>query len=201
MAVETIRNYINGEWVASKSTETLPIHNPATEEVMATVPLSTHDEVDQAVRAAQAAFREWRETPPYTRARYMFELKKTMEDNFEDLATIITKEHGKIIDEARGEVRRAIENVEVAIGVPSLMMGYNMEDVAQAIDEEAVRQPVGVFCCIAPFNFPAMVPFWFLPYAVACGNTYVVKPSQQAPLSQTRLYEIMDEVDFPPGVV
>jgi malonate-semialdehyde dehydrogenase (acetylating)/methylmalonate-semialdehyde dehydrogenase len=201
MAVETIKNYIDGEWIASTSKETLPVCNPATDETLAFVPMSTRDEVDQAVRAADDAFWEWRETTPYTRARYMFDLKDAMENHFEELATTITKEHGKIIDESRGEVRRAIENVEVAAGVPSLMMGYNMEDVSQGIDEEAVRQPVGVFCCIAPFNFPAMVPFWFLPYAVATGNTYVVKPSEQTPLSQQMLYKIMDEVDFPPGVV
>jgi malonate-semialdehyde dehydrogenase (acetylating)/methylmalonate-semialdehyde dehydrogenase len=197
----TVKNYIDGEWIASASTVTLPVCNPATDEPLAHVPMSTPDEVDQAVNAAHAAFWEWRETPPYTRARYMFDLKQAMEDSFEDLATIITQEHGKIIDESRGEVRRAIENVEVAAGVPSLMMGYNMEDVAQGIDEEAVRQPLGVFSCIAPFNFPAMVPFWFLPYAIATGNTYVIKPSEQAPLSQVKLYEMMDEIDLPPGVV
>jgi malonate-semialdehyde dehydrogenase (acetylating)/methylmalonate-semialdehyde dehydrogenase len=199
--VETIRNYINGEWVASRLDETLDVTNPATGETVARVPLSVPDEVDQAVQAARAAFWEWRETPPYIRARVMFRLKAIMEETFEDLAQTITREHGKILDEARGEVRRAIENVEVAAGVPSLMMGYNMEDVSQGIDEDAVRQPVGVFCAIAPFNFPAMVPFWFLPYAVACGNTYIVKPSEQTPLSQNMMFEMMDEVDFPEGVV
>ncbi len=200
MEYGTLKNYIDGEWVES-SGELLEVDNPATGEVIARVPLSTAEEVDRAVAAAKAAFQEWRETPPLVRARYMFRLKALMEEHFEDLARTIVKEHGKTIDEARGEMRRAIENVEVAMAVPSLMMGYNAEDIAEGIDEEAVLQPVGVFCCVAPFNFPAMVPFWFLPYAVACGNTYIVKPSEVCPISQNQLFELMDEVDFPPGVV
>ncbi|MCL5960158.1 MAG: CoA-acylating methylmalonate-semialdehyde dehydrogenase, partial [Chloroflexi bacterium] len=130
-----------------------------------------------------------------------FRLKGLMEENFEELSRLVTMENGKTIDEARGEVRRAIENVEVATGIPSLMLGYNAEDVAQDIDEEAIRQPLGVFAVLAPFNFPAMVPFWFLPTAVACGNTYIVKPSEQTPLSQNKLFEIIDEAGFPPGVI
>jgi malonate-semialdehyde dehydrogenase (acetylating)/methylmalonate-semialdehyde dehydrogenase len=201
MAPKVLLNYIDGEWVASKSKEILDVRNPATTEVIAQVPLSTTGEVGNVVQAARAAFQGWRETTPYTRARYMFELKKVMEERFEDLAAVIVKEHGKILDEARGEVRRAIENVEVAAGVPSLMTGYNLEDVSHGIDEECVYQPVGVFCCVAPFNFPLMVPLWFLPYGVACGNTYIVKPSEVCPMSQGLLFELMDEVDFPPGVV
>jgi len=200
MEYGTLKNYIDGEWVESAG-ELLEVDNPATGEVIARVPLSTAEEVGQAVAAAKAAFWEWRETPPLVRARYMFRLKALMEEHFEDLARTIVKEHGKILDEARGEVRRAIENVEVAMAVPSLMMGYNAEDIAVGIDEEAVLQPVGVFCCVAPFNFPAMVPFWFLPYAVACGNTYIVKPSEVCPISQNRLFELLDEADLPPGVV
>jgi malonate-semialdehyde dehydrogenase (acetylating)/methylmalonate-semialdehyde dehydrogenase len=124
-----------------------------------------------------------------------------MEKRFEELSRVIVIEHGKIIDEARGEVRRAIENVEVAASIHALMMGYNAEDIASGIDEECILQPVGVFCCVAPFNFPAMVPFWFLPYAIACGNTYIVKPSEVCPVSQNVLFDIMDEIDLPPGVV
>ena len=131
----------------------------------------------------------------------MFRLKNAMEDHFEELARSVVLEHGKIIDEARGEVRRAIENVEVACGIPTLMMGYNMEDAASEIDEECWLQPLGVFCCVAPFNFPAMVPFWFMPYAVTCGDTYVVKPSEVCPISQNLLFELFDEIDMPPGVV
>ena len=201
MAVRTLRNYIDGEWVESKSKRTQDTHNPATGEVIVKVPLSTVEEVNKAVEAAHAAFGEWRETPPYARARYMFDLKSIMEDRFEDLARILVQEHGKILDEARGEVRRGIENVEVAAGVPSLMTGYNLEDVAQGIDEDCVYQPIGVFTCVTPFNFPNMVPLWFLPYAIACGNTFIVKPSEICPESQDVLFEILDEVDFPPGVV
>jgi len=201
MEIKNLKNYIANEWVESKSKELLDVRNPATDEVMARVPLSTIEEVGEAVRAAQEAFQDWRETTPYTRARYMFRLKNLMEERFEDLAQIIVREHGKILDEARGEVRRGIENVEVAAGVPSLMMGYNMEDVSQGIDEDCIYQPVGVFCCVTPFNFPSMVPLWFLPYAVACGNTYIVKPSELCPMSQNILFELFDEVDFPPGVV
>jgi malonate-semialdehyde dehydrogenase (acetylating)/methylmalonate-semialdehyde dehydrogenase len=197
----TLKNYIDGDWESSASEDMLDVVNPATTEVLAQVPLSTVEEANRAVEAAHAAFEEWRETPPFTRARYMFRLKNLMEERFEDLARLIVQEHGKILDEARGEVRRGIENVEVAAGVPSLMMGYNMEDVSVGIDEDCVYQPAGVFCCVAPFNFPNMVPLWFLPYAVACGNTYIVKPSEQCPMSQNLLYEILDEIDFPPGVV
>ena len=201
MTERVIKNYIDGEWVELRSDRVLNIHNPATAEVIARVPLSTAVETNETVEAAMTAFEEWRETPPYTRARYMFRLRNLMEERFEQLAQIIVKEHGKIIDEARGEVRRGIENVEVAAGVPSLMMGYSMEDVAQGIDEECIFQPAGVFACVAPFNFPFMVPLWFMPYAVACGNTYIIKPSEQCPLSQEAIFELLDEVDFPPGVV
>ncbi len=196
-----LKNYIGGEWVASTSPELLDVHNPATDEVIARVPLSTVAEVDRAVAAAREAFAEWRETPALVRARAMFRLKALMEEHFEELARGLTEEHGKIIDEARGEVRRAIENVEVAAGIPSLMMGYNAEDVAAGIDETCILQPVGVFCCVAPFNFPAMVPFWFLPYAIACGNSYIVKPSEVCPVSQNRLFALLDAADLPPGVV
>ena len=201
MGIKHLKNYIDGEWVESQSKELLEVRNPATDEVIAHVPLSTVEEVGETARAAQEAFQDWRETTPYARARYMFRLKNLMEERFEDLAQIIVREHGKILDEARGEVRRGIENVEVAAGVPSLMMGYNMEDVSQGIDEDCVYQPVGVFCCVTPFNFPNMVPLWFLPYAVACGNTYIVKPSELCPMSQNILFELFDEADFPPGVV
>ena len=197
----TLKNYVGGEWVASRSEEVLDVHNPATGQVIARVPLSTADEVSQVVEAAKRAFKEWRETPPAVRARYMFRLKALMEENLEDLTQTIVREHGKGLGEARREIQRAIENVEVAAGVPSLMMGYNAEDVAVGVDEECVVQPAGVFCCVAPFNFPAMVPFWFLPYAVACGDTYIVKPSDVCPITQNRLFQLLDEAGFPPGVV
>lgn len=201
MTVPRLKNYINGEWIASEADRNLEVLNPANGAVIAHVPMSTEQETKRAVQAARRAFDAWRETTPFTRARYMFRLKHLMEEHFEDLARGIVLEHGKIIDEARGEVRRGIENVEVAAGVPSLMMGYNMEDVSQGIDEACVYQPAGVFCCVAPFNFPNMVPLWFLPYAVTCGNTYIVKPSEQCPMSMNLVFELFDELDFPPGVV
>lgn len=199
--VEILKNYINGEWVESRGTKTLDVINPATLEVLAKVPLSTREDVDEAVKAAKDAFWEWRSTPPLTRVRYLFELRNLLESNFEEISETIVKEHGKVLDEARGEVRRGIENVEVATGIPSLMMGYNSEDVAPGIDEICVRQPLGVCCILAPYNFPAMVPLWFLPYAVACGNTVIVKPSSQVPLTMKKIMELIDEAGFPPGVI
>ncbi len=201
MTPQYLRNYVGGEWVAPRATQALDVTNPATGEVLARVPLCGQAEVDAAVQAAQEAFPSWRDTPPFARARAMFRLKEVMEDRFEELARTITREHGKIIDEARGEVRRAIENVETAAGVPSLMMGYNLEDISAGIDEDCYYQPLGVFACVAPFNFPAMVPMWFLPYAVTCGNTYIVKPSERCPLTQALLFEMLEEADLPDGVV
>ncbi len=196
------RNYVGGEWVNSPSRETATVHNPATDEPIAETPMSGAGEVDQVVEAARAVYPEWRETPPIERARYMFRLKELMEANYEPIARVVAQEHGKIIDEARGEVRRAIENVEVAAGIPSLMMGYTLEDGATAgIDEEAIRQPLGVFAAICPFNFPAMVPFWSWPYAVACGNSFIVKPSERTPMSMVKIFELIEAVDFPPGVL
>jgi malonate-semialdehyde dehydrogenase (acetylating)/methylmalonate-semialdehyde dehydrogenase len=196
-----VRNYVNGEWVASKSTKFLDVVNPATTEVLARVPMSTKEEVDEAIQYAKEAYQEWRELPPLTRGRYMFTLKNLMEEHFEEASQILTKEHGKSIDEARGEIRRAIECVEHAAGIPTLMMGYNLETIAPGLDEECVLQPLGVFACLPPSNFPGMIPFWFLPYAIACGNTYVVKPSSEVPLTMNKLGELMDEAGFPPGVV
>jgi malonate-semialdehyde dehydrogenase (acetylating) / methylmalonate-semialdehyde dehydrogenase len=165
--VMTLKHYIGGAWVASASPRALDVLNPATARPFARVPLATADEVDRAVQAAQAAYPAWRETPPLVRARYLFRLKELLEQHFEDLARTVTLEMGKTLEDARGSVRRAIENVEVATGIPSLLMGYGLEDGAAAgIDEEVVRQPLGVFAAVCPFNFPAMVPFWFLPYAV-----------------------------------
>jgi len=199
--VPTIKNYIDGEWVESSSKDIRDVLNPATGEVIAKVPMSTVEETEEAIQAANKAFPRWRRTIPITRARYFFEMKNIMEDRFEELARQVVIENGKTIDEARGEIRRGIENVEVATGIPSLMMGYNAEDVAPEIDEIVLRQPMGVFFCLAPFNFPSMVPLWFLPAAVACGNTYIVKPSPIAPISSVKLMEVIDEVGFPPGVV
>lgn len=200
MAVRTLRNYYGGEWVASESTELGEVRNPATDELIARVPFSTRAEVETAVQQARAAFPAWRETPPLVRARYFFRLKDALEDHLEEISRLVVQEEGKTLEDARGEVRRMIENVEVATGIPSLMMGYNLEDVAKDIDCVAERQPIGVFAVIGPFNFPAMVPWWFAPYAVATGNTCIIKPSEQVPCTQNRIFEILHQVGFPPGV-
>ncbi|MBN1655394.1 MAG: CoA-acylating methylmalonate-semialdehyde dehydrogenase [Deltaproteobacteria bacterium] len=195
-----LKNYVNGEWVKSASSQMISIVNPATQQTIARVPMSTEQEVDDAIAAAKEAFPDWRRTPPLARARHLLRLIDLLEENFEQLSRIQTMEHGKTIDESRGETRRGIEMVETAAGIPSLMMGYNLEDIASGIDEYVVYQPLGVFCHIAPFNFPFMVPLWFSPFALATGNTFVVKPSPRDPISQFKLAELMDEAGIPPGV-
>ncbi len=197
----TLKNYIGGQWVASSSDKTTPVINPATCEVLAYVPEGTREDVDRAAKAASAAFDDWRRTPVLSRAQYMYRLKGLLEERFEDLARIVVEENGKTRDEARGEVRRGIESVEFGMSVPAVMRGYKVEDISSGIDETAERQPIGVFAAITPFNFPLMVPLWFLPTAVATGNTYIIKPSPQTPISMDLLYEIMDELDLPEGVV
>lgn len=194
-------NYINGKWGEPPNGNKLDVINPATGEKIGSVVMSSKEEMDSAIATAKSAFKSWRKVPPVVRARYFFKLKELLEKDFENLARILTTENGKTLAEARGSVRRGIENVEAACGMPSLMQGYSLEDVAPAIDCEVVRQPLGVFGCITPFNFPTMVPLWFFPTAVACGNTFVVKPSEQVPFSQKRIFELIDEAGFPPGVV
>ncbi len=201
MTIPVMKNYINGEWVESKSVTMGDVRCPATGEKIAEVPYSTKEELDQAVQAARDAFWEWRCTPPLSRSRYLFELKEVFEDQFEDIARTLVTEQGKTIDESRGEVRRMIENVEHATGVTTMMSGYCLEDIAKDIDCVAERQPMGVFGCIPPYNFPAMVPWWFLPYAIVSGNTYIVKPSEQVPMTQTRIFEALEEINLPEGVV
>ncbi len=197
-----LKNYVNGEWVDSQTDKFLDVENPSTGEIVAQMPLSTVDETKAAVEAAQEAWMEWRETPPISRARIFFKLKDILEQNFENIARIMVQEMGKTIDEARGETRRAIENVEVAAGIPSLMFGYNLEDgAAEGIDEDAVISPLGVFAAICPFNFPAMIPYWFWPYAVATGNNYIVKPSSQVPITQNFMFKAVEQAGFPPGVI
>jgi len=200
-ADQPIPNYIGGAWVPSRATDSLPLTNPATGEPLGRVPLSGTADVEAAVQAALAAFPRWRATPPVVRARYLFTLRGLLESHFEELAAIVTRENGKTLDESRGSVRRGIENVEHACGIPTLMMGATLEDVATGIDCEYVRQPMGVFAGITPFNFPAMVPMWFWPYAVASGNTFILKPSEQVPLSSQRMVELAHEAGFPPGVL
>lgn len=193
------KNYVDGEWVESKG-EVVDIVNPATCKTIGRVGISKKEELDGAVKAAQNAFPDWRQTPAVARARYLFRLLQLLEENFEELSRIQTQEHGKTIDESRGETRRGIENVEVACGIPTLMMGDSSEDIASGIDEYLIRVPLGVFGIIGPFNFPFMIPLWSAPYAVAAGNTIIIKPSSEVPFSQTKIAELVEEAGFPPGV-
>src|SRR5581483_6673616 len=195
--VQTLDNFIGGRWVKAHATEYFDVHNPALGEVIGRTPLSTAVDVDAAVQAAAAAFPRWRDTPVNTRAQVLHRLKALMEADFEELARTVTTEHGKTLDEARGSVRRGIECVEVACGAPSLMQGTGLEDISTGIDCHVVRQPLGVCAAIAPFNFPAMVPMWFLPFAIVTGNTFVLKPSEQVPLSQRRMAELLQQCDLP----
>jgi malonate-semialdehyde dehydrogenase (acetylating)/methylmalonate-semialdehyde dehydrogenase len=202
MQVETIlRNYVGGRWEPSSAAGALPVRNPATGEVLAEVPLSDAADVDRAVHAAAEALRGWRRTPPGDRIQPLFRLKALLDANFSEIARIVTQEAGKTLAESEGELKRGIENVEVAAGIPSLMMGSNLEDIATGIDELMIRQPVGVVGVITPFNFPGMIPLWFLPYAVACGNTLVLKPSEKTPLTMGRLMELVEQAGFPAGVI
>lgn len=196
-----LQNYINGEWRDSEATEFLEVRNPATTEVMAQVPLSPASEIDRAAQAAHQAFATWRRTPPTARVQYLFKLKTLLEEHLDDLARTITMECGKTLAESTAEMQRAIENVEVACGIPILMQGYNSEDIARGIDEIMIRQPIGVAAVIAPFNFPGMIPFWFLPYAIACGNTYVIKPSEKVPLTMQHVMQLIEQTGLPAGVV
>lgn len=201
MTIDTMKNYISGQWVGSTSSESLPIHNPATNEVIGHVPLSGSAEVGLAVKSAAEAFPAWRRTPPTERIQYLFKLKDLLEENFEDISKTITIEHGKILGASKGEMRRAIENVEVACGIPTMMRGQILEDIASGIDEYMIRQPLGVCAIIAPFNFPGMIPFWFLPYALACGNTLVIKPSEKTPMTMQKVFNLFEAAGFPKGVI
>jgi malonate-semialdehyde dehydrogenase (acetylating) / methylmalonate-semialdehyde dehydrogenase len=201
MEKKILLNYVNGEWQRSSSGSYLPVHNPATAEVLAEVPLSSPEEVDHVAQIAAAAQDSWRRVPPTERVQYLFKLKPLLEEHIDDLSRLITMENGKTFAEAKGEMRRAIENVEVACGIPLMMQGTISEDIAPGIDELMIRQPVGVAAIIAPFNFPGMIPFWFLPYALATGNTVIVKPSERCPLTMQLAFELLDQIGFPKGVV
>ena len=196
-----VPQYINGQWTDSRATDWQDVINPATGEVLASVPLADAVEVTSAIEAAAAAYPDWRRTPPEDRIQPLFKLKQLMEDHHDDLARTITLENGKTFTEAKAEMRRAIENVEVACGIPMMMQGYNLEDVARGIDEMMIRQPLGVVAAIVPFNFPGMIPFWFLPYAIACGNTLIIKPSERVPLTMKVAFELLEKIGLPRGVV
>ncbi len=196
-----IPNFIAGEWTVSSASEFLDVRNPATGEHLGRTPLSAGSDVGRAVEAAQRAFPSWRATPVVERARILFRLRDLLAQNKDALARSLTEEHGKVLDDARGEIQRGIENVEHACGIPTLMMGETLEDVARGIDCETVRQPLGVFAVIAPYNFPVMIPLWFWPYAVASGNTVVLKPSEQDPLTHQRIVDLAAQAGLPAGVL
>jgi malonate-semialdehyde dehydrogenase (acetylating)/methylmalonate-semialdehyde dehydrogenase len=199
--ITRLTHYINGQWTDSRAGEWRDVVNPATGEALAQVPLADAREVNAAVEAASAAFPEWRRTPPEDRIQPLFRLKMLLEDHLEDIGRILTQENGKTLTEAKAEMRRAIENVEVACGIPMMMQGYNLEDVARGIDEMMIRQPLGVVAAIVPFNFPGMIAFWYLPYAIATGNTFIIKPSERVPLTMHYVYELLEKAGLPKGVV
>src|SRR5438132_14021583 len=194
-------NYINGQWQDSTAKEFADVIDPGTGETLAQVPLDGVGDVSAAIESAAAAFPAWRRTPPEERIQYLFKLKQLFEEHLEELAQLVTTENGKTLAEARGELRRAIENIEVGCGIPVLMQGYNLEDVTSGIDHVLIRRALGVVAAITPFNFPVMVPFWFIPYGIACGNTFIVKPSEKVPLTMRRLFELFDGLGLPPGVM
>ncbi|MED5198480.1 MAG: aldehyde dehydrogenase family protein, partial [Gemmatimonadota bacterium] len=196
-----IPNFIGGEWMRSSTSDTLPVHDPGTGQLLGQVPLSTCDDVDAAVAAAKEAFPAWRATPAVDRVQVLFRLKALLDEHRDDLARELSREHGIHVAETSGEIRRGIENVEHACGIPTLMMGETLEDVARGVDCETVRQPLGVFAGITPYNFPVMIPMWFWPYAVATGNTFVLKPSEQDPLTHQRIVELAVEAGLPNGVL
>jgi len=196
-----VPNYINGEWVESRAREWVDVVNPATAEILGKVPISDAAEVTRAIDAAAAAYPAWRRTPPEDRIQPLFKLKTLLEEHIDDISRIITQENGKTFTEAKAEMRRAIENVEVACGIPMMMQGYNLEDVARGIDEMMIRQPLGVVAAIVPFNFPGMIAFWFLPYAIATGNTFIIKPSERVPLTLRYIFELLEKTGLPKGVV
>jgi malonate-semialdehyde dehydrogenase (acetylating) / methylmalonate-semialdehyde dehydrogenase len=200
LTTTAIRNFIGGNWRDAAS-DGIELFNPATGEPLGHAPAGSVADVDAAVQAAQAAFPAWRATPAADRIQHLFKLKGLLEQHFDELARLITIENGKTLAEAKAELRRGVENVEVACGIPVLMQGYSLEDVAPGIDEIMVRQPLGVVAAITPFNFPVMIPLWFLPYAIAAGNTLIVKPSDRVPFAVARLVEIIHETGLPAGVV
>ena len=196
-----ILNYINGEWVKPKAQEYVDVINPATGETLARTPLCGKDSIDAAAKSASEAFPAWKRTPIQDRIQYLFILRDLLKSNLNEIARTITNESGKTLEESKAEMVRAIENVEVACGMPMMAKGEIVEDVAPGIDEIMLRQPLGVCATIAPFNFPGMIPFWYLPYAVACGNTYIVKPSEKVPMTMQLIVKLIEQVGFPKGVV
>ena len=201
--MDVLKNYIGGKWVGSASKETIDVINPATGEVLAKVPSgeATPGDVEKAVQAAHEAYLQWKDVSVLKRIQPLFKLKQLLEENADDIARLITMESGKTLAESIGEVQRAIENVEVAAAAPMLMQSEFLENIATGIDEYMIRQPLGVTACIAPFNFPAMISFWFLPYSIACGNSMIIKPSEKVPLTMMKIFELIDQLDIPEGLI
>lgn len=199
--IDTVENYINGEWTTIAGNEEYPVINPATGEKLAQVTGTEPQAVAEAVEYGETAFESWRNTPVEDRIQPLFRLKELLEEHQDELARVLVEEHGKTLDEATGELRRGIENVEVACGAPRLLQDGFLENAAPNIDESAIRQPLGVFAAVTPFNFPGMIPLWFLPYAVAAGNAFILKPSEQTPLTAQYLFRLIEEAGFPDGVV
>lgn len=199
--VRVLQNYIDGAWIAPSNAALLDVENPATGKVLAKTPLSTAADVDQAVSAALRAFPSWRDTAVSARCEPLHKLAAMLRSDSEKIASILSREMGKSLPDARAEMKRNIENVDVACGMPTMIQGTNVQNCAAGIDAEVIRVPIGVFGMIAPFNFPAMVPFWFLPYAIASGNTFVLKCSEQVPMTMQLQFEMIDRCGFPPGVV
>lgn len=201
--MEILKNYIDGDWIKSSESDSIVVINPATQEILGKVPYgkNTSTDVATAVEIASKAFISWSKIPVMRRVQPLYQLKQLLEENSEEIARTITMECGKTLAESRGEVQRAIENVEVACGTPSLIQSEFSENIATGIDEFMIRQPLGVCACIAPFNFPAMIPFWFLPYAIACGNTFIIKPSEKVPLTMMKIFQLIDQLDLPKGVI
>jgi len=196
-----LKNYINGQWCESSDSRLRDVINPATGDILAKVPAGSKQDINDAADSAQKAWYKWRNTPPSQRIQYLFKMKQIIEENSDEIAEICTGECGKTFAESKAEIVRAVENIEVACGIPKLLQGDFSEDIATGIDEYYIRQPIGVGACISPFNFPVMIPFWFMPYALACGNTYIVKPSGKVPQSMTRIFELFEELNLPVGVL
>ena len=201
-AVRTLRNHIGGDWLDAAATESIEDRNPATGEMLARVPLSSAADVDRAVAAARSAAQEWGQTSPLARMRAVFALREVLDAHREELAALVTMDMGKTIADARGEVGRGIESVEAACGLPHVLKGESLTGVAGGVDVDLIRQPVGVVAAITPFNFPAMIPLWFLPYAIATGNSFILKPSEQDPLASERIVELAQGIaEIPAGVI
>jgi len=201
--MEILKNYINGQWIESKEKQNIDVLNPASQEILARVPYGagTASDTEDAIAAASEALKDWREIPVMQRVQPLYELKALLEEHKEEIARLITLECGKSFAESVAEMQRGIENVETACATPTLMQSEFSENIASGIDEFMIRQPVGISACISPFNFPGMIPFWFLPYAIACGNSFILKPSEKVPLTMMKVFELIHKLDLPKGLV